>query len=167
MNATTLSIRAVDHTENVCLHMNIISPGPADVRAMRRCVAQMLARCGVPQETVDAAELLASELLANAVLHSRCPHGSPLRVAVDIRLERCRVLIDVSDSDPAPPRFHASDTDDENGRGLALVTTLGSAWGCRPRADGKTVWFTLRIPEVTSRRGYALAAGAALEPVAA
>ncbi|MFD7665099.1 SpoIIE family protein phosphatase [Streptomyces sp. NPDC059788] len=86
----------------------------------------------------DTALLLASELLTNAVLHAR--GALTLRVWYSVR----ELGVEVLDGSSTPrPRARLADNAEENGRGLMLVEALAHAWGTRPGAVGKTVWFTL------------------------
>ncbi|MEV5595220.1 PAS domain S-box protein [Streptomyces sp. NPDC052496] len=95
----------------------------------------------------DTALLLASELLTNAVRHAQ---GSlTLRVWYSMR----ELGVEVADGSTPRPRARLADSAEENGRGLMLVEALADAWGSRPGAAGKTVWFTLLT-------AAALAAGA-------
>ncbi|WEH18409.1 ATP-binding protein [Streptomyces sp. VNUA24] len=88
-------------------------------------------------QTLANVELLASEVIANAVLHSE----SPCDVAVTRTDERLRV--EVTDAEPCLPSVVEAGPDDESGRGLLLVNALADAWGTRPEATGKTTWFEI------------------------
>jgi hypothetical protein len=83
------------------------------------------------------AELLTSELVTNALLHA----GEPVTIEVRRRGDRYRV--EVGDTSAIPPEAKRYRTDDATGRGLQLVSTLSDAWGWRPSAPGKVVWFEL------------------------
>lgn len=90
----------------------------------------------------EEAELLASEIITNALVHGDTD--------VDIHVRRYpeHVRVEVRDSDPhlALPGIAAS-AEDEGGRGLVIVSALASAWGNSPSGRGKTVWFELPTPE--------------------
>lgn len=89
---------------------------------------------------VDAAVLLVSELVTNAVLHT----GQPLRL--NISLSPAALTVAVTDLDPTPPRMNLSvDTMSEGGRGLLMVDLLASRWGVEAQATGKRVWFELDL----------------------
>jgi hypothetical protein len=94
----------------------------------------------------DTAELLASELMTNAVQESeRLRTRADLAIVpvVDLWLvcDRMSVVIhvwDASDDMPVPEDVTA---DDEGGRGLMLVQALGKEWGAYRTAEGgKVVW---------------------------
>jgi anti-sigma regulatory factor (Ser/Thr protein kinase) len=94
-----------------------------------------------PTEQVQTAELLTTELVANALQHGR--GLAELLVEVSGRLLR----VEVRDRNPSLPGFEPEvpDPEDEHGRGLFLVATFATSWGMRPDRDstGKTVWFEL------------------------
>ena len=55
------------------------------VAAMRHAVAAHLSRRGVPSTVVDDMELVASELVTNAIVHARPSHGDVgVQVSVDL-----------------------------------------------------------------------------------
>ena len=89
----------------------------------------------------DRAALLTSELVTNAVIHAR----TRFSVAVLLDSSVTSVTVEVSDGSFEMPRSEGAEIDDDRGRGLALVGRLSSRWGCRPEAEGKTVWFALDI----------------------
>ena len=87
-------------------------------------------------DLTDAVTLLVSELVTNAVLHA----GSDVEVTVQLTPTAARVEVTDASADAPAPR-HAA-TDEDSGRGLALVGSLARRWGVRPTpGGGKTVWF--------------------------
>jgi anti-sigma regulatory factor (Ser/Thr protein kinase) len=98
--------------------------------------------CGdvhIPTETVETALLLVSELVTNAVVHSR---SGP---TLDIEVEPDLMHVAVTDDAAGTPEV-ARDVPvlAEQGRGLLLVQNLSSRWGVNRRVPaGKTVWFEL------------------------
>ncbi|CAN5625538.1 hypothetical protein BH24ACT14_BH24ACT14_20010 [soil metagenome] len=112
---------------------------PAEPRSAgqaRRFVGTALHQFGQERYS-DTTELLVSELVTNAVLHSRSAVGVRISAGGSV------VRVEVSDGStmlPAPRGFSA---DAATGRGLELVEVLSSRWGVEPRQDGKTVWFEL------------------------
>jgi anti-sigma regulatory factor (Ser/Thr protein kinase) len=90
----------------------------------------------VPLEALEIAELLTSELVTNAVLHS----GTPLEVRV--RQHRSRVRVEVADRTVDRPVLRANpDPLALNGRGLQFVDRLSTKWGVSQERHGKVVWF--------------------------
>jgi anti-sigma regulatory factor (Ser/Thr protein kinase) len=103
---------------------------------------------------VDAAELLASELVTNAVKATGITEPNPRWTELDnlqlitVRLHRKAdsIFIEVWDSDPTPPVMPEQSLDSENGRGLFLVASMSSRWNYyHPRSGGKVVWCELPI----------------------
>ncbi|SMF01068.1 ATP-binding protein [Streptomyces sp. Amel2xC10] len=90
----------------------------------------------------DAAELIVSELVTNAVLHTRT---GVLRVTV--RCLPCgRVKVAVIDKSRDLPELRAADDDADHGRGLAIVDACSQQWGADPLPWGKRVWAVLEPP---------------------
>lgn len=117
------------------------SPGEA-----RRFVGRVLRDHGFATgEVVEAAVLLTSELVTNAVLHA----AGTINVDVDLDLTALRVEVaDNSDERPAPRDATPEDT---FGRGLHLVEAMARAWGVeQARDDGKVVWFELDVPPLST-----------------
>jgi len=119
---------------------------PNDLRAVtvaRRTLRLILTLHGLIRLT-DTAELLAAELVSNAVRHTKGP--AALRVCRSAGVLR----IGAWDADPEPPE-PPGDVDllreAEGGRGLALVKACADLWGWQPLARhgnrGKYVWCEL------------------------
>jgi anti-sigma regulatory factor (Ser/Thr protein kinase) len=107
--------------------------------AARAFVADLLGRWGFATLT-DAATLLTSELVTNAVRHA----GTGMRLTVS-RTEHDTVRVAVTDhARDVDIRPRRSDDDAEGGRGLFLVEQLANGWGSFVGDSGKTVWFELR-----------------------
>ncbi|MEV2254239.1 SpoIIE family protein phosphatase [Streptomyces sp. NPDC050147] len=89
----------------------------------------------------ETAELLVSELVTNAVRHSRGGR-------VELRLVRSgsTLICEVEDDDHTLPTLLDAGPDDEFGRGLRIVSVLAKEWGTSRTASGKTVWFELGPP---------------------
>jgi len=99
----------------------------------RRTVSQHLTRHGLT-EVADDAELVAGELVTNAILHAGPPAELVLRVAPP------RARLEVRDRSRVPPVRPQPSHDAMTGRGLVFVETLSHAWGVTPLRDGKAVW---------------------------
>ncbi|WP_427921452.1 ATP-binding protein [Streptomyces sp. cg40] len=93
---------------------------------------------------VDTAELLATELVGNAVRHTDGP--AALRVSWSPDILRIGAW-DANPEPPQPPGELTSITDLEDGRGLALVKACANQWGWQPLSRdgrrGKYVWCEL------------------------
>lgn len=124
---------ATPETMDDCLEFE---SNPEMVLAARRFVRERLRSWEAP-EHIDAAALVASELVTNAVLHAR--------TAITLRLElRDRTIrIEVYDENPRLPVVAPCPPEATSGRGLALITATATAWGMENRGDGKVVWAEL------------------------
>jgi anti-sigma regulatory factor (Ser/Thr protein kinase) len=114
--------------------------GRADLRAVpeaRRALRELLGQWG-RQGRSEVAELLTSELVTNAIVHT--DHDAVLTATVGPRGLR----VEVRDFVARRPRVRVPVADEgTNGRGMFLVQALADAWGVRPHGVGKAVWFEL------------------------
>jgi anti-sigma regulatory factor (Ser/Thr protein kinase) len=115
---------------------------PEHIRAARRFVAAALAAWPATQE---AALLLVSEVVTNAILHSASgDHGGSLEVRY--ALDDHEVYVEVVDAGgSARPRRYAQYLEGVSGRGLALVEALASGWGMHDHHGGHVVWCRLPL----------------------
>lgn len=91
----------------------------------------------------DDAELLASELLANAVQASRPPVGTGL-IALRLLADHEQLVIEAWDQNPGHPQPCPAGAHAESGRGLAVIEALSHQWGSRRvSASFKAVWCQL------------------------
>ena len=105
----------------------------------RRFSRDFLAGTGADQHRQQVAELLASELVTNAVIHVR----TTARLSVSVTGSTAR--IEVTDDGPGQPEPRDPDPD-HGGYGLWLVDWLAQSWGVNPgNGQDKTVWFTLPL----------------------
>lgn len=119
-------------------------------RAARAFVAETLAAWNVQADEIEAAQLVVSELVTNAVLHAA---DSPT-ISVDLRLTDGAVRVLVSDGGLGEPdrRSHPDPRTNETGRGVWLVDAFAERWGTEMRGqDGKAVWCELSIDSRTKR----------------
>jgi len=121
---------------------------PADARSV--AAARMLLRTaldGHQSAAVEDAVLMISELVTNAVRHTRDV------VLVLVTLHSATLRVDVSDNDHTMPVAPDAEHNATSGRGLRIVEALADHWGITPTADGKTIWFEIDLdhPESTAR----------------
>lgn len=109
---------------------------PQSVHAARRFATDTLS--GSPPSTVEAVELMVSELATNCIRHERTSfHITILGSAEEIRVE-------VTDSGSGTPTMRSPGPDEPSGRGLQIVDMLSDSWGVEAeQPSGKTVWFTM------------------------
>jgi anti-sigma regulatory factor (Ser/Thr protein kinase) len=119
-------------------------------RAARAFVAETLTAWDVQADEVEAAKLVVSELVTNAVLHA---HESAA-ISLDLRLTDGVVRVLITDGGPGEPerRGQPDPWTDEAGRGVWLVDAFTERWGTETHGrDGKTVWCELRADAPTTR----------------
>ena len=119
-------------------------PGQArEVSRARAFITQTLSATGKGRSVdSDAATLLTSELVTNAILHteSGAPGGTVTIVMVDVP---DGVLIEVVDDGSGGTPVVKGDLLATDGHGLFLVQQLTAQWGYLRDAAGTTVWFHL------------------------
>jgi anti-sigma regulatory factor (Ser/Thr protein kinase) len=120
----------------------VLEPDLAQLRPARLLVAEALEGY-LPEDAVEVARLLVTELVANATVHA----ATPVEVRVVVR--RAVVRVEVRDRSPELPRLCEIGEDATAGRGLVLVDRMAAAWGAERarRGKGKVVWFELARPE--------------------
>ncbi|EFL35788.1 regulatory protein [Streptomyces viridochromogenes DSM 40736] len=132
--------KADDVTEQVAAPQLRRRLGRADLRAVpeaRKALRDLLGQWGKHGQS-DVAELLTSELVTNAIVHT--DHDAVLTATVGPRGLR----VEVRDFVARRPRLRVPVADDgTNGRGLFLVQSLADSWGVRAHGVGKAVWFEL------------------------
>jgi len=118
-----------------------LADDPSSPRVARRFLATVLTGWGISADLVESSQLLASELVSNAVLHGR---GGARLVITEVDSERGIIRVEVCNDGDGEPAMRRANRDELSGRGLRLIDELSSGWGSRT-ADGQTtVWFELR-----------------------
>jgi serine/threonine-protein kinase RsbW len=134
---------------------------PFDLRSVgegRRWVQSQLADW--TEDGRSAATLVASELVANAMLHARTD------CTVMLHRDQSESRITVLDGDERLPEIKTYSRDAPTGRGLRLVARLSREWGIDPHPGGKAVWAVVADGAWPSADGTG-PAGARLDPTAA
>jgi anti-sigma regulatory factor (Ser/Thr protein kinase) len=121
---------------------SVTIPGiPEHVSVTRAFIARTLA--AVPRVDSDAATLLTSELVTNAIQHtdSGAPGGTVTVVVIEVPEG---VLVEVVDDGSADTPVVKGSWYAAEGQGLFLVQQLAARWGFLRDPAGTTVWFHLR-----------------------
>lgn len=111
--------------------------GTSAAEARRRTLAWLM-RHFIGQAPTEAAVLIISELVTNAVVHS----GSSA-ISCTLRLGGGLLYIEVTDQGSGTRELAVQEAaaDDVSGRGLLLVSALSKAWGVTSGVpSGLTVW---------------------------
>lgn len=118
------------------------------VHKTRHFVAILAATVLGYSDVLDDLELMASELLTNAVDHGG---GDHIHIAVTKEDGHLQFLAHDAGGQPTEADSHSADPDDlpESGRGQHIVNALATSSGHRRDATGYTAWFQVAIPEAT------------------
>ncbi|WP_373299615.1 ATP-binding protein [Streptomyces poonensis] len=113
---------------------------PGSVAQARRMTRARLSGWALCEDTCDAAALVVSELVTNAIVHA-----AGERVVCELQDGDDRVRIAVRDEGCAPDVPHPSprQPEEEHGRGLLLVEAVCRAWGAHEAGPGLLVWADL------------------------
>jgi anti-sigma regulatory factor (Ser/Thr protein kinase) len=124
-------------------HKRTFPHKPESVPAARRFATSALP--GVSADTLEAVELMVSELATNCIRHTDSGFELTItRAGGDIRVA-------ATDRAGGRPQMRSPKPTDPSGRGLKIIDMLSAEWGVEQRAaTGKTVWFT--VPDTTAAR---------------
>ncbi len=115
---------------------------PEAARHARRFSRRVLRSWDVTDEGMDAALLVVSELVTNALIHTDGP------VRLDLTLVDHRLRIAVADASPRSPVKPTNiGWEATGGRGILLVEAVSAAWGTVPASGGKQVWADLVLED--------------------
>ncbi|WP_374194784.1 ATP-binding protein [Streptomyces sp. VRA16 Mangrove soil] len=101
---------------------------------------------GACEDTCDAAALVVSELVTNAIVHtaSRRIHCELHDLRDDGEGERVRIAVRDEGCIPGDARPAGRIApEEEHGRGLLLVAAVSTAWGAQETGPGLLVWAEL------------------------
>ncbi|MGV4983592.1 SpoIIE family protein phosphatase [Streptomyces sp. NPDC001709] len=118
-----------------------VAPGDPEDLAQARHLIRAAVRSWGYRDRADEIELVADELITNALMHTEGSAIVTLR-ALDDGGRRLR--IEVEDSSSALPRRREAGEEGVSGRGLLLVERLADVWGVEARGAGKAVWCEFR-----------------------
>jgi len=110
-----------------------LPPEPRSATRARQLTREQLA-ASCPEQAVEVAALLVTELVSNAILHAR----TDIVLIVDVAPGR--VVLRVRDGSHIAPVVRSYGSEAATGRGIALVEQLASEWGVERSDEGKEVW---------------------------
>jgi serine/threonine-protein kinase RsbW len=146
LNGGESSVSQTD-TEALREAFDLAARNTSAAEARHRTLAWLL-RHSVGQEPAEAAVLVISELVTNAVVHS----GTGV-IGCVLQLGGGLVQIEVTDQGAGEqePALREPDEGDVSGRGLLLVSAVSKAWGVTPVGpSGRTVWATVIAAELSA-----------------
>lgn len=118
---------------------------PAAAPRIRKALVEDLLARELPAEVVDEAEIVVSELVANAIRHAKPLADGAIRI--HWKVKNNVVEVEVSDGGgPTVPRPAPPTTWAPGGRGLRIVRSLAHEWGVIEESHGRTVWASLGGP---------------------
>jgi anti-sigma regulatory factor (Ser/Thr protein kinase) len=150
--AGSTAVEEVERGPRLSLTKRVRHADLSAVAEVRKGLRELLWYWGAPGRA-DVAELLASELVTNALVHTM--RGAVVTATLESgpggpggrHLGRLR--FEVRDFASRHPTLRARAADDEtSGRGLLLVHSLSDAWGVRSHGVGKALWFELEARPV-------------------
>ncbi|MGW6903299.1 SpoIIE family protein phosphatase [Streptomyces sp. NPDC054940] len=125
-----------------------VAPGDPEALTAARHMIRAAVRAWGAADRADEIELVADELITNALMHTEGSAVVTLRVLTGS--ER-RLRVEVEDSSSALPRRREAGESGVSGRGLLLVDLLTDVWGVEARGGGKAVWCEFLAPERPGR----------------
>ncbi|ATL32420.1 SpoIIE family protein phosphatase [Streptomyces formicae] len=125
-----------------------VAPSDPEALAEARHMIRAAVRAWGAGERADEIELVADEVITNALMHTDGSAIVTLRVLTGT--DR-RLRVDVEDSSSALPRRREAGESGVSGRGLLLVDRLADVWGVDARGSGKCVWCEFIVPARNAR----------------
>jgi anti-sigma regulatory factor (Ser/Thr protein kinase) len=115
-----------------------LPPDVPTVRLARQATRDTLAAWQL-SHLEEAAVLVVSELVTNAVRHARDTGA----IGLELSSAGSRLRVEVQDGDPRWRVRYSPAECDESGYGFVLVDSLAGDWGIRRVSAGKAVWAEL------------------------
>ncbi|MGP3968797.1 ATP-binding protein [Streptomyces sp. 6N223] len=129
-------------------------------RRARKAVRNAVLAWECGDDVAEVAELLTSEIATNAVVHA--PASSEF--IVEIGVAGGHLTVGVTDFGGGRPQATRAGTEDEHGRGLAMVRDLSESWGIEAvGGQAKRVFFQLSVKPVPERVREREALGAGVD----
>jgi serine/threonine-protein kinase RsbW len=120
-----------------------------EVAASRHAVADFLMDCEVPSMVVDDIELVASELITNAIIHPHTSAAEVVHVEVDVS-DVVRIAVSNAGSAEAIPpvdHWHTAPPLAISGRGLGIVRRLCDTVSVQQISNRAVVSCQRRLPD--------------------
>ena len=115
------------------------------IPVIRQALTDDLQARDMPEEIIEEAELVVSELVTNAFRHAKPLADQCVRVHWKVRGDACEVEVSDGGAEtepaPAPRQMWAT-----SGRGLRIVRSIAHEWGVQRDDKQTTVWAALGGP---------------------
>ncbi len=121
----------------------LVAPGDPAALAEARHMIRMTVGAWGARDRADEIELVADELITNALMHTE---GSAIVTLRALTGSERRLRVEVEDTSSALPRRREAGESGVSGRGLLLVELLTDVWGVEARGGGKAVWCEFVVP---------------------
>ncbi|MGW7203394.1 SpoIIE family protein phosphatase [Streptomyces sp. NPDC054837] len=121
-----------------------VASGDPEALAEARHMIRAAVRGWGARDRADEIELVADELVTNALMHTE---GSAIVTLRVLSGSDRRFRVEVEDSSSALPRRREAGESGVSGRGLLLVDLLTDVWGVEARGGGKCVWCEFVVRE--------------------
>ncbi|MCT9935084.1 ATP-binding protein [Planotetraspora sp. A-T 1434] len=126
-----------------------LAGGRVQVGRARRLVSATLGR---DHPRHDDCVLLTSEIVTNAVIHSRSGDGGTFTITVSCLPDRVRICVQ-DDGSARPPCAGHAVPNGSSGRGLPLLDALSDRWGIVREGGRNEVWFEIWLETLRGRCG--------------
>ena len=113
----------------------------------RRALVAELRALEVDETVIDEAEIVISELVANAIRHAQALPDGTIRVNWTVRDGVVEVAV-TDGGGPTTPTPAPTSPWSANGRGLRIVRSLAHEWGVEDEVGSCTVWVSLGGPSL-------------------
>ncbi|MGN6089014.1 MAG: ATP-binding protein [Actinomycetales bacterium] len=117
-------------------------PPTLTAASVARGVVRQLLHAWQLSSAVDAAQLVVSEMVTNAVRHV----GGEASFELTIEAAGDEIRLALADGSSVRPLIRELRDDSLGGRGIALIEALTERWGVEDHEGGKRVWVILRAP---------------------
>ncbi|MEU5236179.1 SpoIIE family protein phosphatase [Streptomyces lydicus] len=133
---------APEHDTVGRFRQHIAPADPEGLSAARHMIRAAVRAWGAAERSEEI-ELVADELITNALLHT--DGEAVVNIRMPHSVER-RLRLEVEDQSSSLPRRREPGEAGVSGRGLLLVDRLADVWGVEPRGGGKCVWCEFNCP---------------------
>ncbi|QKW10320.1 SpoIIE family protein phosphatase [Streptomyces sp. NA04227] len=114
-----------------------VAPGEPEALTEARHMIRAAVRSWGSAERADDIELVADEMITNALMHT---DGAAIVTVRVLTGAQRRLRVEVEDVSSALPRRRDAGASGVSGRGLLLIDVLADVWGVEARGTGKCVW---------------------------